>query len=178
MDEPMDENPHTGHKRGSQPNLLQNSAPATVAEIVTHLTALGLNYWTPDLTDGQRKILLRQLCEDLSGKSEPQIAHACKRYRQNAANRFFPTSGQLLDLMKNPYEDPPRPNRYRSDDGSYPGLGFGGGGCRCDLCMTREHREGFFVAPAERYRQDEAIRIELDAWTRSLVRASIAERHT
>jgi len=85
------------------------------------MTALGSWYFSKDLGDGQRKALLRQMCEDLAGKSEPQIAHACKRWRTSSA-AYFPTSGQLLELMKNPY-DAPRGRTYaaipRDDGGQY-----------------------------------------------------------
>jgi hypothetical protein len=43
------------------------------------------------------------MCEDLSGRTEAEIAHACKRWR-TSPERYFPTSGQLLELMRNPYE--------------------------------------------------------------------------
>lgn len=64
--------------------------------------------------------MLKQMCEDLAGKSEPQIAQACKRWR-TGPNGYFPTSGQLLELMKNPYETP-RGKTYDHiprDEGNY-----------------------------------------------------------
>lgn len=152
-----DENPHTSKPNGSQPSSLQSSRPATPAEILTHMTALGSWYFAKDLSDGQRRVLLKQMCEDLAGKTEAQIAHACKRWR-TSPNTYFPTSGQLLELIKNPYADAPS---TRGQDW-HTRLGFGGGGCTCPRCTSKEHREGFFVAPAEAYRESEKLRAELD----------------
>src|SRR5262245_43550983 len=110
MDEPH-ENPYRRPGSEPEPNSLQSSQPATVEEIVTHLTALGLNFWRPEMPEGARKTQLRQMCKDLAGKSEPQIANACERWRTGEHPRRFPVSGELLELMKNPY-DMPRGRTY------------------------------------------------------------------
>jgi hypothetical protein len=148
-----DENPPSNKPPGSPPNSLQNTTRATPQEITAHLTALGTWFFAKEMTEGQRKVLLRQMCEDLAGRSEPEIAHACKRWR-TGTKAYFPSSGQLLELMKNPYADPP--NKHRE---------IFGGGCRCAKCVSKTPREGFFKAPLSDYARDEATRAELNAWT-------------
>lgn len=58
------------------------------------------------MAEGARKRLLKDICEDLAGKSEAQIAYACKLWRSGDHPRRFPTSGELLELMKNPFDTP------------------------------------------------------------------------
>lgn len=129
------------------------------------------------MRDEEKKTVLRQMCGDLQGKALAQILDACRRYRQNGENRFMANSGQLLDLMKNPYADPPTARRG-SDIWSH--LGFGGGDCRCQRCATKTPREGFFKAPREDYERDEKTRQELDYWFESRMETSKldeAEKH-
>lgn len=74
-----------------------------------------------NLSKEENGLRLASVAGDLQGKAIEQIRHACKRYRQDGQNRFFPTSGQLLDLMKNPYEDAPGIMRpaYRASDAEH-----------------------------------------------------------
>ena len=121
------------------------------------------------MSDDERRVWLQTYCEDLGAYTDAEIGNACKRYRQDGANRYFPTPGALLDLMKNPYADPPTARRGND---LWARLGFGGGGCICPKCA------------AEDYRRAEATRAELKAWTdyqierRCLSRLDEAERHT
>jgi len=131
-------------------------------QILARVAALELLYGRQSMTDAERRVWLETYCEDLGTHTDDQIADACKRYRQDGANRFFPTPGALLDLMKNPYADPPTASR-RND--WHERLGFGGGACQCPRCAAKEHRDGFFVAPAENYRRAEKIGQEMAYWT-------------
>lgn len=60
------------------------------------------------MTDAERKIWFQQWCEDLKHKTDAEIAYACTRYRQNAENKFFPSSGQLMALCQPAFESKPR----------------------------------------------------------------------
>ncbi len=103
---------------------------------------------------------LASVAGDLAGKSIAQVRDACRRYRQNGENRFFPTSGQLLDLMKNPYADAPSANRHRE---------LHGGGCQCEKCRHKIPSGGFYKAPAADYVRDLQTQADLDAWMRKKI---------
>jgi hypothetical protein len=110
-----------------------------------------------NLSKEENALRLGSVAGDLSGKSIEQIRDACKRYRVNGENRFFPTSGQLLDLMKNPYADAPGAHRHTERHG---------GGCQCSACFNKTPREGFFKAPGSDYHRDLETQRELDEWMR------------
>lgn len=76
------------------------TSPNTAMEISAHLTKLAMHYWRPDFTPGQMRHLMADYLEDLRGHSPAEIADACARYRRNPENKFYPRSGQLLELMK------------------------------------------------------------------------------
>lgn len=101
---------------------------------------------------------LASVAGDLNGKSIEQIRDACKRYRVNGENRFFPTSGQLLDLMKNPYADPPPRHHERY-----------GGGCQCEKCVNLIPRPDFYKASGADYHRDLETQRELDDWMRKRI---------
>jgi hypothetical protein len=156
MDDPSD-NPYRNHGSEPEPNSLQNTRLATVEEITTHLTALGLQFWVKDMPVGAQKTLLRQMCSDLLGRcSEPQLAHATSRWRTEDHPRRFPISGELLALMKNPYADTPRKERH-------------GGGCQCERCRYKIPNDGFYKAPGSAYVRDLETQAELDEWMRKKV---------
>lgn len=97
---------------------LSTRYPATDQDIVTEMSRLSIHY-PGSLTAQESAIRLASFVEDLRGKTIEEIRNACRRYRQNVANKFYPTPGQILDLMKNPY-DAPRGKSYgpiRHDDG-------------------------------------------------------------
>lgn len=77
-------------------------------EIAAILTKLALHYWRPDFSPTQARHLLDDFLTDLSGFTPAQIGSACALYRRNGENRFFPTPGQLLELLR----PPPREVRY------------------------------------------------------------------
>jgi hypothetical protein len=103
-----------------------------------------------NLSKEENALRLGSVAGDLSGKSIEQIRDACKRYRTNGENKWFPTSGQLLDLLKNPYADAPNASH------------------------------GFFKAPPEDYRNADKLRADLayDAERKSVTsRLDEAEMH-
>lgn len=164
-----DENPPSSNQTGSPRNSLTSSTPATPQEILTHIHALGSWFFGKEMTDGQKKVLLKQMCEDLAGRTEAEIAHACQRWRTGTKS-YFPTSGQLLELMKNPYADPP--NKHRE---------IFGAGCKCPRCVNKTPRDGFFKATADDYVRGDLTRAELDGHQqRQMIpsRLDDAEMHT
>ncbi len=70
--------------------------------ILAELAKLSLVYWRPDFTPTQAKQLYAMYIDDLRAWSLADIKSACKTYRRNGENRFFPTPGQLLDLIAKP----------------------------------------------------------------------------
>lgn len=110
------------------------------------------------MSDTERRVWLETYCDDLGAYTAAEIGNACKRYRTSGENRYFPTPGALLDLMKNPYADPP--TAHKGDD-LWKRLGFGGGGCKCERCGAKARRDGFFAASQDDYRRDETTRKEL-----------------
>lgn len=163
MDTTNAENPPTNKPSGSQTSLSVRT-PATRKQILARVASLELLYGRQAMSDTERRVWLETYCEDLNGRSDDQIADACKRYRQNGENRYFPTPGALLDLMKNPYADPPTVSRG-SDLHSR--LGFGGGACKCQRCTSLARSDGFFVAPAENYKRAAKDREQMAYFTES-----------
>ncbi len=68
--------------------------------ILIQLAKLALMYWRPDFTPGQAKQLYEMYLDDLRVYSFYDITKACAKFRQNADNKFFPTSGQLRGLIE------------------------------------------------------------------------------
>lgn len=75
-------------------------------EVAASLARLALHYWRPDFTPAQAKLLLADFLHDLQGYPPKDVEYACAAYRQNPENRFYPTPGQLLEILKR--YDPPR----------------------------------------------------------------------
>lgn len=138
---------------------LQNSRPATPTEIITELDRLSLPYHRPDMTEGKWRQLFLMFCEDLKGKTLAQIQMACRRWRQGADNKFFPTPGQLLELCIPPFADKPGRSRGRIINGMEQPWG---GNCQCDRCMKKTPSPEFFHAGNADHARDARIRNDLD----------------
>ncbi len=108
-----------------------------------------------------RELLLTYV-EDLTGRPLPAIQMACRRWRQNPENRFFPTSGQLIELCTPAFADKPKSydGRPCSDGTKQPW----GGACQCDACMKRTPRENFWHASNADHARDRAEREDWDYW--------------
>jgi hypothetical protein len=78
--------------------------------IVAMLAKLALQYWRPDFSPEQAKHLYSDYLDDLRGFSIKALADAIKKYRTDGANKFFPTSGQIIEKMLSP-RDPSVPDR-------------------------------------------------------------------
>lgn len=76
---------------------------ASENEITVMLANLKLHRPTQSMTEGQSKRLLKDYLEDLGEYPAKLIEKACKDYRTDGSKSFFPTSGQLIDLMKDEY---------------------------------------------------------------------------
>lgn len=82
----------------AQSSQQRNSTEST--EISAILSKLALHYWRPGFSPSQVKLLLGDFLNDLQGYSAKDIAWACATYRQNPENQFYPTSGQLLGILR------------------------------------------------------------------------------
>lgn len=86
------------------PSSLQKSTPATERDLVTELERLSIHFPRTDMDSRKWAMLFQSFSEDFKNKSLEEIRDGCRRYRQNAENRFFPTPGQLLEACKNPFD--------------------------------------------------------------------------
>lgn len=68
-------------------------------KISATLSRLALHFWRPDFTPIQAQYLMEDYLEDLRGYSSNQVESACRNYRRDPENKFFPTPGQLIDLI-------------------------------------------------------------------------------
>lgn len=119
------------------------------------------------MTDSERKVWFSDYCRDLADKSDAQLAYACRRYRQNSANRFFPTPGQLLELCDSPFhDDAPVRSEGRVVDGKWQPWG---GACQCRRCVEKIPREGFYKAPKEFAERMNWEREQLEQWQRNRI---------
>jgi hypothetical protein len=71
--------------------------------ILALLGRLALVYWRPDFAPSQAKQLYLQYLEDLREFPIAAVSEAIQNFRRNGENRFFPTCGQLRDLIVKPY---------------------------------------------------------------------------
>ncbi len=111
------------------------------------------------MNEGEYRTWLKAFVEDLRGRSDAQIEHACRRYRQDPGNRFLPTPGQIMALCSTPYSDKPARSRGRMINGTEQPWG---GNCQCDRCMKKTPSDGFFHASRAEHTRDGDIRGELD----------------
>ena len=97
--------PHTKHLPAPpSPSPKGNDWKMTVGAI---LSRLALHFPRPDFTEAQAKLLLADILRDLVAFSPAEINKACAEWRSNPKNRFYPTSGQLIGLMR-PHSEPRR----------------------------------------------------------------------
>src|SRR6185295_2471405 len=97
----------TKEPKGPQ-SFLQPWRPATTRELVIELERLSTHYPRLDMDARKWSLLFESFAEDFANKSLEEIRYGCRRWRQNAENKFFPTPGQLLEACKNPYDTKPR----------------------------------------------------------------------
>lgn len=63
------------------------------------LMALSSHFWRPDFSPSQVQSLLADYCQDLGDCRLDEIEIAMREYRLNAANKFFPKSSQLREIV-------------------------------------------------------------------------------
>ena len=93
-------------------------------EIGAILARLALHYWRPDFQPEQVKLVLQDFLYDLRAYEVRDIAHACDRYRQGPENRFFPTPGQLLAILKPAQAEPEERHARRPFRSDYRMIGM------------------------------------------------------
>lgn len=75
---------------------------------VQALTRLALHYHRPDMSQAMAEQLLVDMLTDLERFSSADVERACMRWR-TSAERFFPTSGQLIEMIQGAsFSSPPR----------------------------------------------------------------------
>jgi hypothetical protein len=74
--------------------------PSRNEQIAAILSKLALHYWRPDFTPTQSKLVLSDFLSDLAPFTPQEISAACDTYRRNGENKFFPTPGALLAILK------------------------------------------------------------------------------
>jgi hypothetical protein len=72
--------------------------------ILMLLGQLAVHYWRPDFTEGQARQLYRDYLDDLRSYRVADIDLAIKSYRRDGQNKFYPTSGQLIDELLIPHD--------------------------------------------------------------------------
>lgn len=66
------------------------------AEKLAALARLQSHFYQPGQTSQQLRAILEDMLEDLAHLTPAEVQIACRRYRADGNNRFFPTPGQLL----------------------------------------------------------------------------------
>lgn len=104
----MDEQDSQGPKKladtmpfSQRPQALSEtkSDPQKNATIAVLLAKLAVHYYRPNFTENQAKSLIGDLVEDICEFSVAQIEVAIRQYRQAASSKYFPTSGQLREIL-------------------------------------------------------------------------------
>lgn len=63
------------------------------------LIQLSSHYYRPDFTKAQAKSLIDDMVQDLACFQMQEVEVAIRRYRQDAARKFFPRSADLRELV-------------------------------------------------------------------------------
>lgn len=106
----MDDQPNSRTTNGlttplpdSLPTSSQGAtASQETAEKLVALARLQSHFYQPGQTSQQIRAVLEDMLDDLKEYSPQNIERACKYYRSNPENRFFPTSGQLIGALTPP----------------------------------------------------------------------------
>lgn len=88
-----------------QANLPQSFCRAENVEKLAALARLQGHYYQPGQTSQQLKAIFEDLLEDLAHLTASEVQIACRRYRSDGENKFFPTSGQLLRAFDPPAKE-------------------------------------------------------------------------
>lgn len=85
----------------------QQAVATMKAKKAMSLSRLALHFYRPDFSEQHARLLIDDMVRDLKRVTPEDVERACKLWRTNEASRFFPTSGQLLAMLKNPFKDSP-----------------------------------------------------------------------
>lgn len=69
--------------------------PAIPEKIITSLTKLSAHYWQGNKDQTGWSVVMEDYLEDLEDLPADLLDEACKRWRRNAANKFFPRAAEL-----------------------------------------------------------------------------------
>lgn len=76
----------------------QQAKPQRSKMLALILSRLAIHYYRPDFTEGQAKLLIEDMVQDLGEFNTDIVTEACSAYRQRKDSKFFPTSGVLRAL--------------------------------------------------------------------------------
>ncbi len=82
-----------------EPEDVKQAREAKDEAIVALLAKLALHYWRPDFTEGQARQLYLDYLDDLRDYAVADIKTAIQAYRTDGTNKFFPSSGQIIDSI-------------------------------------------------------------------------------
>ena len=85
--------------------VLAGPPRASVRDFAEQLAKLSLHYWRPQFTPDQAKHVFGDFAADMAEVTAAELREACDRWRRDAANRFFPTPGQLMALVSDSLRD-------------------------------------------------------------------------
>ena len=85
--------------------VLAGPPRASVRDFAEQLAKLSLHYWRPNFTPDQAKHVFGDFAADMAEVTAVELREACNRWRRDAANRFFPTPGQLLAMVSESLRD-------------------------------------------------------------------------
>lgn len=91
--------------------IIDGPAPASTMDFADQLSRLALHYWRPDFKPTEAAMLNADYLEDLRGITLDELKTACATWRRNGENRFYPTSGQMLGLVKDAMAERARQRR-------------------------------------------------------------------
>jgi hypothetical protein len=91
--------------RAGLEQIVAGPQKATVREFAVCLGKLALQFWRPDFTPEQAKLLYGDFVKDLDGVTARELEDACQEWRLDPLNSFFPTSGKLRELVRDRLND-------------------------------------------------------------------------
>lgn len=81
-----------------------------------------MHYWRPGMSSAQYALLFEDYIKDFEGYSVAEIERACAEHRKNPANKYFPRSGELLEIMGRIVIKTPTIERHATPFRGYPAL--------------------------------------------------------
>lgn len=92
--------------------------------MATVLSRLAIHYYRPDFTEGQAKLLVEDMVEDLRQFGPTIVADACSEYRRRRDSKFFPTSGVLRAICNEIEQASAKSAREAARGSARPAQGF------------------------------------------------------